>query len=102
MREKANTTTMTIADQRTRASLEWTERAACRDAPPDLFFPVSEFGAAEGQITEAKRICSACPVRADCLDHALNRGEASGIWGGTTELERRHLRRRRAALPRSR
>jgi len=93
---------MTIADQRTRDSLAWTEQAACSDALPDLFFPVSEFGAAEEQITEAKRICAGCPVRIDCLDHALSRGEASGIWGGTTERERRHLRRRRAALRQAR
>ena len=93
---------MTIADQRTRDSLAWTERAACHDAPPDLFFPVSEFGVAEEQITEAKRVCARCPVHVDCLEHALSRGEASGIWGGTTERERRHLRRRRGALRRAR
>jgi WhiB family redox-sensing transcriptional regulator len=89
---------MTITDQRTRDSLAWTDRAACQDAPPDLFFPVSDFGAAQEQVNEAKRICAGCPARADCLNHALSRGEASGIWGGTTEHERRHLRRRRAAL----
>ncbi|HEU5157768.1 MAG TPA: WhiB family transcriptional regulator [Streptosporangiaceae bacterium] len=70
--------------------------AACNDAPPDLFFPVSEFGAAGEQIAEAKRVCAGCEVRAECLSHALSRGEASGIWGGTTEHERRHLRRRTA------
>ena len=89
---------MTITDQRTRDSLSWSERAACQDAPPDLFFPVSDFGAATAQINEAKWICGRCPVRADCLRHALSRGEASGIWGGTTELERRHLRRSRRAV----
>jgi WhiB family redox-sensing transcriptional regulator len=86
---------MTITDQRSRASLAWSARAACRDAPPDLFFPVSELGAAREQIDEAKRICAHCPVRADCLGHALRSGEPSGIWGGTTEHERRLLRRRR-------
>ena len=92
---------MTIADQRTRDSLSWTDRAACRDAPPDLFFPVSEFGAAAEQITDAKRICAGCPVRVNCLDHALSRSEASGIWGGTTDHERRRLRRRSAATRRA-
>jgi WhiB family redox-sensing transcriptional regulator len=87
---------MTITDQRTRASLAWTERAACRDAPPDLFFPVSHFGPAEEQINEAKMICARCPVRAECLRHALRSGEASGIWGGTTEYERRRIRRQHA------
>jgi WhiB family redox-sensing transcriptional regulator len=98
--ERENPVIMTIIDQRTRDSLAWSERAACQDAVPDLFFPVSDFGAAQEQITEAKSVCARCPVRADCLHHALSRGEASGIWGGTTEYERRHLRRRRAAVPR--
>jgi len=101
MEERENTAVMTIADQRTRDSLVWSERAACHDAPPDLFFPVSDLGAAEDQINEAKRICARCPVRTECLQYALRRGEATGIWGGTTEHERRRLRRRRSALQRS-
>ena len=35
----------------------------------------------------------ACPVRKRCLAWALELGAASGIWGGTTEDERRALRR---------
>jgi WhiB family redox-sensing transcriptional regulator len=85
---------MTITEHRTRDSLSWSARAACRDAPPDLFFPVSHVGVAEEQISDAKKICAHCPVRNDCLDHALRSGEPSGIWGGTTEHERRYLRRR--------
>ncbi|HEX6472817.1 MAG TPA: WhiB family transcriptional regulator [Streptosporangiaceae bacterium] len=88
---------MTIAAQRTRDSLSWSERAACHDAPPDLFFPVSDAGAAQEQIDEAKQICAGCQVRADCLHHALHGAETSGIWGGTTERERRDLRRRMTA-----
>ena len=39
----------------------------------------------------AKAICSECPVRTDCLDHALTVNERYGIWGGLNEIERRHL-----------
>ncbi len=41
---------------------------------------------------DAKALCSACPVRSDCLLYGLN--EPSGIWGGRTARERRFIRRR--------
>jgi WhiB family redox-sensing transcriptional regulator len=70
----------------------WRDDAACLDADPDLFFPVGTVGLALDQIDEAKRICLACPVRERCLAWALDMGNASGVWGGTTEDERRVLR----------
>jgi len=39
----------------------------------------------------AKAICDLCAVRGQCLEFALQRGEAHGIWGGTSESERRVL-----------
>ncbi|MCD2191348.1 WhiB family transcriptional regulator [Actinomycetospora sp. SF1] len=42
----------------------------------------------------AKRICTTCPVRAACLSVAVATGERWGVWGGTTEDERRAIRRR--------
>lgn len=71
----------------------WRDDAACQDADPDLFFPIGTTGPTLYQIDEAKRICLACPVRERCLAWALEVGAASGIWGGTTEDERRALRR---------
>lgn len=71
----------------------WRDDAACLDVDPDLFFPIGTTGPALGQIDEAKRICLACPVRKRCLAWALELDAASGIWGGTTEDERRALRR---------
>jgi WhiB family redox-sensing transcriptional regulator len=53
------------ADERT-----WMLEAKCLDADPEAFFP--EKG---GSTREAKRICAACPVRSDCLDHALTHDE---------------------------
>ncbi|OLT11295.1 hypothetical protein BJF78_27335 [Pseudonocardia sp. CNS-139] len=56
---------------------------------PDLFFPPVEVGPlCAAQIERAKRVCAACPVRADCLRWALN-GLADGIAGGLTAEERR-------------
>ena len=54
--------------------------------PLDLFFP--DRGA---PTAPAKRICQMCPVRADCLEHALTKPEMFGVWGGTSELDRRPM-----------
>ena len=70
----------------------WREDAACRDADPDLFFPIGTTGAAFRQIDEAKRICRSCPARIQCLAWALEVGVGDGVWGGTTEDERRVIR----------
>ncbi|MFT5222359.1 MAG: WhiB family redox-sensing transcriptional regulator [Glaciecola sp.] len=67
---------------------EWMLEAKCLDADPEAFFP--EKG---GSTREAKRICAACPVRDECLDHALVNEERFGIWGGYSERERRRMRR---------
>ena len=70
----------------------WREDAACLHADPDLFFPIASIGPALDQIDQAKRICAACPVRKPCLAWALDQGVVSGIWGGTSEAERRAIR----------
>jgi WhiB family transcriptional regulator, redox-sensing transcriptional regulator len=66
---------------------DWQERALCAQTDPEAFFP--EKG---GSTREAKRICSGCEVRAECLDYALAHDERFGIWGGLSERERRRLR----------
>lgn len=71
---------------------DWRDDAACLHGDPDLFFPVGTAGPALRQVAEAKRICRACPVRMPCLAWALDQGISSGIWGGTTEDERRAIR----------
>ncbi|WP_329131274.1 WhiB family transcriptional regulator [Streptomyces sp. NBC_00670] len=78
----------------------WRERAACRTEDPDLFFPVGTTGPALLQIEEAKSVCRGCPVRDACLEWALETGQNIGVWGGTTEMERRALKRRRATASR--
>jgi WhiB family redox-sensing transcriptional regulator len=72
------------------ASVAFMALGACRGVDPDLFFPD------RGESLEpAKRICSECVVRDECLEHALASGERFGVWGGTSERERRRLRRTR-------
>jgi WhiB family redox-sensing transcriptional regulator len=79
------------------ADYGWRSQALCRDTDPDLFFPIGTTGAALVQIEQARAVCRQCPVQADCLDYALNTNQDSGIWGGTSEEERRTLRREHAA-----
>ncbi|MDH6612525.1 WhiB family redox-sensing transcriptional regulator [Streptomyces sp. SAI-208] len=76
--------------------MSWRERAACRDVDPDLFFPIGTAGLTLVQIDEAKAVCARCPVRERCLQWALAVGQVEGVWGGTTESERRAARRRSA------
>jgi WhiB family redox-sensing transcriptional regulator len=72
---------------------DWRDTAACRDTDPDLFFPVGTTGPAVDQITAAKAVCDVCPSKEPCLQFALVSNQDSGVWGGTSEDERRKLRR---------
>ena len=72
---------------------QWRLRALCRSVDPDLFFPVGTTGLALEQIAEAKAVCSMCCVNEQCLEYALATNQDSGVWGGTSEEERRSLRR---------
>ena len=67
----------------------WQEQALCAETDPEAVFP--EKG---GSTREAKKICTGCEVKAECLEYALANDERFGIWGGLSERERRRLRRR--------
>lgn len=70
------------------ADQHWTAYGACSGAPPDDLFVE---GAAQ---RSAREVCANCPVRIDCLIDALDHRILFGVWGGTTERERRALLRR--------
>jgi WhiB family redox-sensing transcriptional regulator len=74
---------------------DWADHAACRlpENAAVRFFPGS--GEPHGP---AFRVCWACPVQADCLEHALDH-EHHGIWAATSERDRMRLRRMRRHLP---
>ena len=71
----------------------WRANSSCRDTDPDLFFPVGTTGPALEQIAAAKAVCDSCEAKAPCLEFALTTNQDSGVWGGTSEEERRKLRR---------
>ena len=52
------------------------------------------------QIESAKAVCMTCESRQPCLEFALTTNQDSGIWGGTSEEERRKLRRQWMAAKR--
>jgi WhiB family redox-sensing transcriptional regulator len=71
---------------------DWHQNAACRGQAPADFVrgPKSDYGT-------IRELCEACPVRPECLEFALANESLTGLWGGTTDTERRMIRRRRVA-----
>ncbi|HEX3287748.1 MAG TPA: WhiB family transcriptional regulator [Mycobacterium sp.] len=49
----------------------------CHVGDPDLWFAESPV-----DLERAKALCIDCPIRRECLDAALDRGEPWGVWGG--------------------
>lgn len=78
--------------------MDWRHHALCRDEDPELFFPIGTAGPAAVQVHQAKLVCRRCPVVSDCLTWALDTGQDAGVWGGTSEDERRALARRSARV----
>lgn len=69
----------------------WRADAACRhDVVPNwLFFPTR---GDQATASAALDVCARCPVVVDCRDFALSAGITIGIWGATSERQRRGLR----------
>jgi WhiB family redox-sensing transcriptional regulator len=62
--------------------------AACRGMGSDVFI------IGRGASTErARAVCARCCVADACLEYALSDDELVGVWGGTSEVERRAMRR---------
>ncbi|QKZ23425.1 WhiB family transcriptional regulator [Streptomyces chartreusis] len=74
------------------AGIDWSAQGLCRNADPDELFVE---GAAQ---RHAKALCTGCGVRTECLAYALDQRIEHGIWGGTTERERRAILRRRPTV----
>lgn len=90
---KGASVALTLTSDVSDHAAEWRDRAACRSTDPDLFFPVGTTGPAISQIEAAKAVCRACPSQEPCLEFALTTNQDSGVWGATSEEERRKLRR---------
>jgi WhiB family redox-sensing transcriptional regulator len=77
------------------------ERAACRDADPELFFgPGHEWPKARAvRVAKARAHCIACPIRVACLEVARANREAYGVWGGVDFETERVQRSTQATRP---
>lgn len=69
----------------------WHRYAYCRDTDPDLWFPDRHEAT---KSIRAKQVCHECPVRTDCLAHAIDHTETHGIWGATSPTDRQKIRKR--------
>jgi WhiB family redox-sensing transcriptional regulator len=83
---------MNLPEAAATAGSDWRSKGACLAEDPDLFFPLSALGPGHEQIAAAKTVCTHCAVRAQCLGFALSTEQEHGVWGGTSEEERRAMR----------
>ena len=71
---------------------EWQLAARCRGRDDLFFHPHGEREPARStRENAAVEVCRHCPVRRECLDHALATREPYGVWGGMTEAQREEL-----------
>lgn len=74
-------------------SLTWMADGNCANQPPSLFFPSDGVG-----VDVARGVCDGCPVLSECLEYALENRIDHGVWGGTSERERRRIQKARASV----
>jgi WhiB family transcriptional regulator, redox-sensing transcriptional regulator len=74
----------------------WMGHAACKGEDVSAFVPPQPLrgDAVPDRLGE---VCARCPVAPACLAYALARPELQGCWGGTSDGQRRALRRSLAA-----
>ncbi|GAA4697752.1 hypothetical protein GCM10023215_40090 [Pseudonocardia yuanmonensis] len=78
-----------MVDARAASRWNWRIAARCRTADAEELFVRG------AEQRRARQFCATCPVRTECLAHALDERVEFGVWGGTTERERRALLRSR-------
>ncbi len=72
---------------------DWRQLAACRSTEPDLFFPIGTTGRPSTRSRRPSGSAARCDAQEPCLDFALATNQESGVWGATSEEERRKLRK---------
>lgn len=68
----------------------WMSEGLCNYVDPEAWFPDKG-----GSTRDVKAFCRQCPVVDECLEYALVNAERYGVWGGTSERERRKLLKQR-------
>jgi hypothetical protein len=73
------------ASRRCNVKVNWS-KAACKGVDPELFFD-------DEMTADAQAYCTSCPIKVECQAHAYE-SESYGVWGGTSEKERKRLTRK--------
>lgn len=69
----------------------WIDDALCAQTDAEAFHP------SRGESTKAaKAVCERCVVISDCLEHAINHPEDTGVRGGKSDRELAKLRKARS------
>lgn len=71
----------------------WQSEAKCIGQPPAIFF-LEEDNYAKNSF---RVFCDNCPVKQACLEEGLVYGY-SGVWGGTTDKDRRRIPRKQITM----
>lgn len=64
---------------------DWRDLAACRDYPPEMWFPDKADTASRDA---ALRVCRGCPVVTQCRAFAIDNTIPHGVFGGQTQKVR--------------
>lgn len=76
---------------------KFTGSEPCAQVGTDLFF-TQEDAINYHNLDMVKALCGSCSMREPCLEYALH-VNVVGIWGGTTDVQRRRIRRERNIIP---
>jgi WhiB family redox-sensing transcriptional regulator len=71
---------------------DWQGEPNYRSVESEEFF-VPDGSGTYRDVNMLKKICNNCQVKQQCLDYSLKNG-VLGYWGGTTEFQRRALRKK--------
>lgn len=71
----------------------WQQKGLCREVTSDIFFYEDQERGENKQarISQARAICSICPVKNECLEFSIRTNQSHGMWGGLTQDERKEL-----------
>lgn len=78
---------------------KFTGAEPCAQVGTDLFF-TPDNSVVYRDVRHVRALCADCPMREPCLEYALH-VNVVGIWAGTTEHERKQIRRKRNIVPQS-
>lgn len=71
-------------------NFDWQAEAACKGIGPDVFY-AAEYTQCQVPFEALAKVCGSCPVKSECLNHAVKH-EEFGFWGGVSERGIRQLR----------